>query len=284
MGTSEPKEERLSKFIARAGVSSRRKADEMISQGLVSVNHHRAVLGQKIRPGLDVVAIGGRRILAAEPQVYIALNKPAGYLSSCSDPFGRSTVLALLAGVDERVYPAGRLDMDSEGLLVLTNDGRLAYLLTHPKHGIVKEYVVEVTSMHGAFGETAGRAIPAERPVQGTMPHTANAMSLFSGIILDGKRVEVDYAEFLGRPGMTDAKGEVLTLKLGVHEGEKHLVKRLCRQAGFRVEKLTRTKIGSLTVSGIARGKWRHLTEDEVRSLYLEAQRGGEGDEYVAES
>ncbi len=274
----------MSKFMARAGVSSRRKADEMISQGLVSVNGERAVLGQRIRPGLDVVTVGGRRILDAELPVHIALNKPAGYLSSCSDPFERPTVLALLAGVAQRVYPAGRLDMDSEGLLILTNDGRLAYLLTHPKHGIVKEYVVEVTSMHGVAGETAGPAIPSPRPVQGKMPHTANAISLFSGIILDGKKVEVDYAEFLGRPVKTGTKGEVLTLKLGVHEGEKHLVKRLCKQVGFRVERLTRTKIGPLTVSGIASGKWRYLTENEVRSLYLEAQRGGEGDGYVAES
>ncbi len=259
------REIRLSRFMAMAGISSRRGADEMISSGFVTVNGKKAVLGQKVRPGIDVVAVKGRAVGAPEAKAYIALNKPPGYLSSRKDPFGRPTVMTLLDGVKERVYPAGRLDLDSEGLVLLTNDGRLAYLLMHPKHEVVKEYVVKVVS------RTRGSAIS-----------DASAASLFSGIILGGKTVEVDYAFLLRR--WVDHGEDTAVFRLGVHEGEKHLVKKLCFEAGFLVKRLIRTKIGSLTLSGIASGKWRRLTENEVRNLYEAAREGGEGEGHVAKS
>lgn len=241
---------RLSKFLARAGVGSRRQVDELIEQGRVSVNGRQAVLGQRIIPGKDEVCLDDRPVKRKEDYVYVMLHKPEGYLSSCSDPFGRPIVLSLLSGVSQRVFPVGRLDMDSEGLLILTNDGDLTYLLTHPKHGVVKEYVVEVA------GKRDNRKIAR----------------LLSGIIVEGKKARADYARFL------DGQSEALRVLIGVHEGRKHLVRHLCQGVGYPVKRLIRTRVGPLALFGLDKGKWRYLTENEVQALNHAARSGREGD------
>lgn len=242
-------EVRISRFLASAGVASRRHADLLIEQGRVLVNGRRARLGEKVRPSADKVTVDGREVTAEEPRVYLALNKPPGYLSTCSDPFSRRTVLSLVRGVKERVFPVGRLDQDADGLLLLTNDGELTYLLTHPKHRVIKEYVVEV------IGDRDERKVK----------------EMLSGIIIDGRKVSADYAEFL------PLKGPRERLRIGVHEGEKHLVKKMCAWAGYGVYRLTRTKVGRVSLGDLPMGKWRHLTPAEVKALYDEAMAGKDG-------
>jgi 23S rRNA pseudouridine2605 synthase len=266
---------RLSRFLAGAGIASRRHADELIEQGRVTVNGEVAELGQKVVPGTDRVAVDGREVGSKEPPVYVLLNKPAGYLSTCSDPFDRRTVLSLIPGVRARVYPVGRLDLDAEGLLLLTNDGDLAYLLTHPKHHVVKEYLVEVT------GDGAREKAKAIR----------------SGIIVDGKKVQVDYVRFLrprdanegkkprqgastrtagAPPAQPERRSRIL---IAVHEGEKHLVKNICRAVGLQVKRLQRVKMGPLRLGDLPQGKWRYLEDKEVAALYADARRRWEGEQ-----
>ena len=254
--------ERVSAFLARCGVASRRHADELIKQGQVSVNGRPASLGQKVTPGADEVTVDGKKVVEPEELVYLALNKPAGYLSTCEDPFGRKTVLDLVKGIKARLFPVGRLDLDAEGLVLLTNDGRLAYLLTHPKHGVVKEYLVE------AQGEQDAGKI----------------RQLLSGIIVGGKTVAADYAKFVPETRDCGGAGQRVRMIIGVHEGQKHLVKEMCRAVGYRVLRLTRTRIGPLTLGGLESGEHRNLSRCEVASLYAEAGRDREGDGYVERS
>ena len=242
--------ERLSRFVARAGVASRRRVDSLIEEGRVTVNGRPAVLGQKIRPGKDRVLVDGREIDRGEKPVYILLYKPPGYLSTCSDPHGRRTVMSLLKGVSSRVFPVGRLDYDAEGLMLMTNDGKLAYLLSHPKHRVVKEYAVEID---GDRDESKIRQI-------------------LSGIIVGGKKVTADYARFASE------KGQPLRLIIGVHEGEKHLVKHICHSVGYGVNRLIRTRVGSLGLTGLNAGAWRYLSPKEVEDLYAAARKGWEGE------
>lgn len=243
-GSETGDEIRISRFLSGAGVASRRHADLLIEQGRVLVNGRKASLGEKVRANVDRVTVDGREVIAEEPRVYLALNKPAGYLSTCSDPFSRRTVLMLLKGVKERVFPVGRLDQDADGLLLLTNDGDLSYLLTHPKHHVVKEYVVEV------IGDRDERKTEDMR----------------RGIVIDGRKVVADYAEFLPLEGRHER------VRIGVHEGEKHLIKKMCAWAGYRVYRLTRTKIGPVSLGELRPGKWRRLSDSEVRVLYDEGR------------
>lgn len=243
-------EERLSRFLARSGVASRRHVDELIAKGRVTVNGRVAVLGQKIRPGKDIVLVDGREVGGAQKPIYIMLHKPPGYLSTCADPRGRKTVLSLLEGVPARVFPVGRLDYDAEGFLLLTNDGDLTYLLTHPKYRVIKEYAVWVA---GPRDESKIREI-------------------LSGIIIGGKRVQVDYARF------RNGSDRVQELVIGVHEGQKHLVKHICHSVGYEVKRLKRLKIGPLRLGSLKRGAWRYLSPGEVEALYEEARKGWEGE------
>jgi 23S rRNA pseudouridine2605 synthase len=249
-GRSAVGEERLSRFLARSGVASRRHVDALIAEGRVTVNGKLAVLGQKVRPAEDRVFLDGREVGGAQEPVYIILNKPPGYLSTCADPRGRRTVMSLLEGVSARVFPVGRLDYDAEGLLIMTNDGELAYLLTHPKHKVIKEYVVTVAGPRD------------ESKIQ----------RILSGIIIGGKRVQADYARFQG------GDGRPLTLVIGVHEGQKHLVKHICRSVGYTVKRLIRVKVGPLCLGSLDRGAWRYLTPREVKDLYAGARNGWEGE------
>jgi len=245
-----PEKERVVKYLARAGVASRRHAEKLIREGRVRVNGHLAVTGEKVMPGVDRVFVDGKEIVPEKERTYILLNKPAGYLSTTQDPFDRPTVISLVKGISRRVFPVGRLDQDAEGLLILTDDGELTYLLTHPKHKVIKEYVVE----------TSGKK------------REDKIRDILSGIMIGGKKVEVDYARFLW------TRGKDLGILIGVHEGEKHLVKEICRAVGYEVKRLTRTKIGPLALEGLPRGKWRHLSYQEVRALYASARKGWEGE------
>lgn len=246
------KSERVSSYLARAGIASRRKAEQFIKDGYVTVNGRPAVIGQIITPGLDQVCFKGIVVTVPSRLVYVLLNKPPGFISSCRSQFGRPAVTSLIAGVKERLFPVGRLDVDADGLLLLTNDGQLTYVLTHPKYRIIKEYVVEV----------------------GGQIDDCKIKRIVSGIMIDGRQVFVDYARFL--------RGEQNRPKLliGVHEGKKHLVKKICNSVGYDVERLTRTKMGPLHIGKLPIGKWRYLTDKEVSSLYAAARREPEGDSH----
>lgn len=232
---------RLQKFISDAGLMSRRAAEEEIRVGNVSVNGHVAELGMKIDPKKDVVTYKNKRIIYERREyTYIMMNKPRGYLSSTSDDRGRKCVTDLLDNVSARVYPVGRLDLISEGMLLLTDDGELKNKLTHPSHSLPKVYRVKV-------GETVSET-----------QHTA----LTSPMVLDGyeiKPVEVSIGE-------SDESGTVM--KMTLVEGRNRQIRKMCEQVGLTVKRLSRVSIGNLKLNNLPVGKWRHLTADEVDYLY----------------
>ena len=229
--------ERLQKYMAALGIDSRRGCETLISQGRVTVEGRPAVLGDKVEPGITRVCLDGEPLeqYSRENLVYVALYKPAGYVTTAQDERGRAAVLDLVSGIRERIVPVGRLDMDTEGLLLLTNDGDLTYHLTHPRYGVEKEYVAKVKKIPG----------PAELE------------RLRSGVMLED--------------GITcPARAEVLNnglVRLAIHEGRKHQVKRMLAAVGCPLTALRRTRIGSLSLSGLHRGEYRFLMDAEVESL-----------------
>ena len=232
---------RLQKFIADAGLMSRRAAEAEIEAGKVSVNGHVVGVGTKIDPRSDIVTYRGKQIKPERRKhTYIMLNKPRGYLSTTSDDRGRKCVLDLLDGVDARVYPVGRLDMISEGLLLLTDDGVLKNRLTHPSHTIGKLYRVKVG------GEVSEEQLDI----------------LTSPLEIDGytiKPVDVVVAGI-------DESGTVL--KMTLFEGRNRQIRKMCEAAGLTVKRLSRVSIGNIKLDGLPVGKWRYLEEDEVDYLY----------------
>ena len=232
---------RLQKFMADAGLMSRRAAEAEIENGKVSVNGHPATLGTKIDPREDIVVYRGQRIRYEKKEhTYIMINKPRGYLCSTEDDRGRKCVTDLIDGVDARIYPVGRLDMISEGMLLLTDDGELKNRLTHPSHTIGKLYRVKV-----------GEAVSDEQ-----------LEILSSPLVIDGykiKPVDVTITE-------TDESGTVL--KMMLFEGRNRQIRKMCEQAGLTVKRLSRVSIGNLKLDGLAVGKWRYLTDAEVEYLY----------------
>lgn len=242
-------EERLQKLLAQAGIASRRASEDLINQGRVSINGEKAAVGAKADPAIDTIRVDGEVIkFEAVEAVYIMLNKPNGIISAASAQRQekRPTVLDLVQ-VDERVYPVGRLDADSEGLILLTNDGELTQRLSHPRYGHQKTYRVLVQ------GTPASHQI--EKWAKG-------------GILLeDGPTspctVEVD---------KTIDAGTWLEIRMG--EGRKRQIRRTANAVGLRVIRLIRTHIGSLKLTGVKPGEWRYLTEDEIKQLKREALRG----------
>ena len=232
---------RLQKFVADAGLMSRRAAEGEIEKGNFSVNGHVAETGVKIDPKNDVITYKGKRIKYEKREyTYIMLNKPRGYLSSTSDDRGRKCVTDLLDGVDARVYPVGRLDLISEGMILLTDDGELKNRLTHPRHTIGKVYRVKV----------AGAVTEAQYDI------------LTSPLEIDGytiKPVEVTVTE-------EDESGTVL--KMTLFEGRNRQIRKMCEEAGLTVKRLSRVSIGNLKLDGLPVGKWRYLDRDEVDYLY----------------
>ena len=241
-------QQRLQKILSQAGVASRRAAESLIAEGRVSVNGSTVhELGTKADADQDDVRVDGRRVRGAESKRYILLNKPAGFVSTRSDPQRRPTVIDLLRGVREYVYPVGRLDYDTEGLLLLTNDGDLAAKLTHPRHGVERTYRATVA---GVPDETALRRMR-------------------DGIPLDGVRTLP--AEVTVASAARD--GRYATLRLTIREGRNRQVRRMCEAVGHPVRTLVRTGIGPLTGGRLPEGAWRELTDAEVRTLQALATR-----------
>ena len=232
---------RLQKFMADAGIMSRRAAEEEIKNGNVSINGHVAELGSKVDPAADLVTYRGKRIIHEKRKyTYILMNKPRGYLSSTSDDRGRKCVTDLIDGVSARVYPVGRLDLISEGILLLTDDGELKNRLTHPSHTIPKVYRVKV-----------GGSVTQEQ-----------YDILTSALEIDGytiKPVEVVVAS-------EDDTGTVL--KMTLYEGRNRQIRKMCEAADLTVKRLSRVSIGKLKLDGMPVGKWRYLTDEEVDYLY----------------
>jgi 23S rRNA pseudouridine2605 synthase len=239
--------ERLQKVLARAGVGSRRTNEMLIAEGRVTVNGEVAVLGRRVDPGRDRVALDGVPVVVDATVVHWVLNKPAGYVTTAHDTHGRPTVLDLVPG-EPRVFPVGRLDLETEGLLLLTNDGDLAQLLTHPRHGVEKEYFVEVE----------GKPSPA------ALRRLREGVELDDGPTLPARAKIVQES-----PALTTT-----ALAIVVKEGRKRMVRRMCATVGHPVVRLARTRIGPLRDPRLAPGTWRALATEEVRALYAAALDG----------
>jgi 23S rRNA pseudouridine2605 synthase len=229
--------ERLQKILSARGVASRRAAEEMIKAGRIAVNGRVAVLGDSADPDTDEILLDGRPLPSAEKNVYILLHKPRGYITTLSDEKGRPTV-AELVDCGTRVYPVGRLDMDSEGLLLLTNDGAFANRLMHPKEEVDKTYEVWVKGHH--------EAAPA---------------LLRRRITLDGYMIRQPAVKLLR------SEGDRAKYLVTIHEGRNRQVRRMCEAAGMTVTRLRRIAEGKLSLGDLPLGKWRYLTEEEVHSL-----------------
>ena len=235
---------RLQKFFSDSGVLSRRAAEAEIAAGKVTVNGKIAMIGDSVDPEVDIVEYHGKRILPRTNQSrhYVMLNKPRGYVTTAKDEKGRRTVTDLTRSVGTRVYPVGRLDMDSEGLLLLTDDGDFANHLTHPRHEIPKIYHVTLS--------------PA--------PSDAQIAALAAPMTLDGYRLQ---------PVKITRLSDT-TLQMDLYEGRNRQIRRMCEQVGLRVTRLQRVAIGKLMLGTLPVGKWRELSADEVHYLYTNNKEG----------
>jgi 23S rRNA pseudouridine2605 synthase len=229
--------ERLQKLISSAGLASRRAAEELIKQGRVKVNGETASLGMSADPELDDIRVNGKRLRISGTRVYIMLNKPRGYVTTLSDEKGRKTVAELVKGAGRRLYPVGRLDLNSEGLLIMTDDGEAANALMHPSHEVGKTYRVTVS---GREPEAAVRELEALREVEGEPIRPAQVS--FAGETGEGKYM----------------------LDVTIHEGRNRQVRKMCAAAGLEVRRLVRIAEGELSLGGLQTGKWRHLTSEEL--------------------
>lgn len=233
---------RLQKYFTDCGVLSRRAAEAEISAGHVKVNGRVAEIGQKIDPEKDTVTYKGKRIEPPENarRVYIMLNKPRGYVTTTSDEKHRHCVTELTSDVGMRIYPVGRLDMDSDGLLLLTNDGELANFLTHPRHEIPKIYHVKI------------KGIPTPEKLK----------QLGQPIEIDGMTTKPVRVRFI-----SSSDGEVSTLEMVLFEGRNRQIRRMCEANEIEITKLTRISVGEIRLGNLAPGKWRHLTGSQVQYL-----------------
>ena len=234
-------EERLQKLLSAAGVCSRRAAETYLTAGRVTVNGEPARLGQKADPERDEILVDGRPLAPRAKPVYILLNKPRGYVTTLSDERGRKTVAELVADCGARVYPVGRLDLDSEGLLLLTNDGDWAQHLLHPSHEVEKTYHVSV------FGPVAGAAA-----------------RLAAMTDLEGEPIRPARVEVLRQTART------AVLAVTIHEGKNRQIRRMCARCGLTVKRLRRVQEGPLKLGNLPTGKWRDLSENEVEALRTE--------------
>jgi 23S rRNA pseudouridine2605 synthase len=236
--------ERLQKILSSAGVASRRTAEELIAQGRVAVNGVTVTTpGTKADPSKDEIRVDGRRIKPVQTLRHLLLYKPKGYVTTRSDPQKRRTIMELLAGVREYVYPVGRLDYDSEGLLLVTNDGDLAAALTHPRHEVEREYRAVVAG------------VPDERALA----------KLARGVVLDGRRTAPAAVKLIS-PARREASDSSVLL-LTIREGRNRQVRRMCEAVGHPVQKLARIRIGPLRDDRLKPGGVRDLTPQEVRAL-----------------
>jgi 23S rRNA pseudouridine2605 synthase len=229
---------RLQKFMAQCGLASRRASERLIQEGKVQVNGAVAVVGQVIDPDKDEVTCNGVRVGASNVR-YIILNKPPGVVTTLKDTHNRKTVLDCVKGVSERVFPVGRLDMDVEGALLLTNDGELAFRLTHPKYQVPKVYLAWVS----------GVMTPED------------AMRLEQGVPLD------DGMTAPAKVAILNSGDEVTQIRLTLCEGRKREIKRMCAHVGHPIRELRRIAVGNVKVRGLQPGQWRMLTDQEVTGL-----------------
>jgi pseudouridine synthase len=261
-------QQRLQKILSQAGVASRRAAERLIVDGRVSVNGKTVLeLGTKAETG-DDIRVDGRRLAAPERKRYILLNKPVGFVSTRSDPQRRRTVIDLLGGVREYVYPVGRLDYDTEGLLLLTNDGDLAARLTHPRHGVDRTYEVRVAGMPD---EEALRRLRDGIPLDGRRTLPAEAVLLNARHARTGRAEEGRPARSKEPRGRADAREGVI--QLTIREGRNRQVRRMCEAVGHPVRELSRTRIGPITDRRLKPGQWRDLQPEEVTRLLTLAAR-----------
>lgn len=230
--------ERLQKILSGRGVASRRAAEKMITDGRITVNGRIALLGEGADPEIDEILVDGRPLPSVSENVYIILNKPRGYVTTVSDDRGRKTVMELVQDCPARVYPVGRLDMDSEGLLLMTNDGDFANALMHPKHNVNKTYEVWVTGYHNASLALLARPIT-----------------------LDGYTIRKPEVKLLWEDG---GKAKLLVT---IHEGRNRQIRRMCEAANMQVTRLRRISEGFVQLGNLPLGKWRHLTKEEIAKL-----------------
>lgn len=230
---------RLQKYLSECGVASRRASEQLIADGRVTVNGTVAAVGATVDPGVDTVTVDGKDITRNAKRVYVLLNKPRGAVTTASDTHGRRTVLECVAGVGERVFPVGRLDMDVEGVLLLTNDGELAHRLMHPSHEIEKVYVATVA---GEIQEAALARLAVGVPLEDGMTAPAKVKLLQSD--RHSSRIQ-----------------------LTIHEGRKREVKRMCEAVGHPVLSLKRIAFATLMGGHLRPGEWRYLNHQEVRML-----------------
>ena len=243
---------RLQKFLAENGVASRRKSEELIERSKVRVNGHPAQLGDKVDPKRDIVTVSGERIEpVASGNVYIMLNKPRGYVTTMSDEMGRKCVAELVAEVEERIFPVGRLDKDSEGLLLFTNDGEFANMMTHPSMHISKTYRVTVK--------------PAADEEQ--------LIALSSGVEIDGRKTMPASVQVMSE----DSDRSVL--QITIHEGRNRQIRKMCEAVGLETIRLKRISMGSLKLGSLPVGKFRDLKKEEVAALKRSAQKAKSANE-----
>jgi 23S rRNA pseudouridine2605 synthase len=237
--------ERLQKILARAGFGSRRASEALIAAGRVRVNGEVAALGDRADPEIDRIEVDGAVVGIRPGLVHYLLNKPAGVVTTASDPHGRPTVVGLVPA-EPRVFPVGRLDADTEGLLLLTNDGELAHRLTHPSFGVDKEYLADVEG----------------RPTRGALRRLREGVELDDGPTA---------------PAKVSLVGDRL-LRITIHEGRNRQVRRMCDAVGLPVRRLVRVRIGPIADHRLAPGEWRALEPDEVRALERAAASPGSGE------
>lgn len=230
---------KLQKYLADCGVASRRKCEDLIAAGAVCVNGAKAQVGDRIAPGKDRVTVNGRPVAAAAQNVYYMLHKPRGYITTMHDEKGRKCVAELIRDIPQRVYPVGRLDRDSEGLLLLTNDGEFANLLAHPSTHVPKTY--RVTVRGGVSGEQVS--------------------ALIGGVPVDGR------ATLPAEVRVVSADATRTVLEIVLREGRNRQIRKMCEAVGLEVVRLKRTKIGSLKLGMLKAGTWRPLTQAEVAAL-----------------
>jgi len=231
---------RLQKFLAEAGIASRRKCEEYIEQGRVKVNSEIAKLGIKVNPEVDIVMFDDKKIENKEELVYILLNKPIGYVTTAKDQFSRDSVLDLVK-VKQRIVPVGRLDMYTSGALLLSNDGDFVYKITHPKHEINKTYTVTLKGI----------------------VNNDEVEKLKSGVEIEDYITKPAKVKIL----KTDVEKGISRLEITIHEGKNRQVRKMCEAIGKKVQALHRSKIGNLDVKDLKLGMWRYLKEEEISSL-----------------
>ena len=230
--------QRLQKILSDRGVASRRRAEELIRSGLVAVNGEIASLGDGADPDVDQITVEGNPLPCAQGYIYLMLNKPRGYVTTLSDEKGRPTAASLVRDCGQRVYPVGRLDLDSEGLLLFTNDGAFANKAMHPSHEIEKTYLVRVSGYSQAAFQ-----------------------KLHEPVVLDGYKIKAPKLRLCA------AREDRAEFEITIHEGRNRQIRRMCQMAGMHVTRLKRVREGQLELGTLPLGKWRYLTEEERNKI-----------------